>query len=237
MIASDQPTIFGDALVVGVSSGSDGTMKYAGSDLKVVAGNREKFLAKLGIKMADTTLVGITYDTDDFAKYKIVTASEKGLGMTPGSSAEDSDALVTDHPGHALFLMVADCAAVVLYDSEHKVMMLSHVGRHSAEADGARKSAEFMTAHFESNPQELLVWIGPAVGKATYPLRNLGGVSLHEAITEQLQRAGVALGHIETSTVDTAHDANYFSHSEHRKKGDTSRPSGRFAVVAMIRPE
>jgi copper oxidase (laccase) domain-containing protein len=236
MIATDQPTIFGDALVVGVSSSSDETMKFAGSDPKVVVANREQFLAKLGIKLTDTTLVGVTYDTDDFTKYKIVTPADKGLGMTPGTSVGDSDALAVDSPEHALFLLVADCAAVVLYDPEHSVMMLSHVGRHSAEADGARKSAEFMKTHFNGDPSQLLVWIGPAVGKATYPLHNLGGVSLHEAITEQLERAGVVTDHIEASTVDTAHDANYFSHSEHTKKGDTSYPAGRFAVVAMIRP-
>ena len=235
MITPHQPTIFGDTIVAALSSKSDGNLKFGLEDDKKTLASRKRFLQKVGIDIHHTSLVGITYDTDDFAKYRIVTLEDKERGMLEGDSEEYVDALVATEPGHALFLPIADCAGVILYDPTRGVLMVSHLGRHSVEQNGAIKSVEYMVANCGVSAKDVLVWVSPSVGKATYPLAAFDGRALQDVIVEQLGRAGIAAKHIELSDVDTAHDDNYFSHSEFLK--GNRDVSGRFAIVAMMREQ
>lgn len=231
MIAADQPTIFGSEVIAAVSSVQDGNLKFDvhETDTQVIE-NRRKFLEKAGLDIAHTTLVSLTYKTDNFAKYRMVEDDDKRDGMTKNSE-NYADALFTIHADHALFLPIADCVGVILHDSKQKLLMVSHVGRHSAEIEGALKSVQFMEAH-GGRAANINVWLSPAVGKATYPLHAYEGKSLHEVITQQLQKAGVRNENIEVSNVDTASDENYYSHSQFLK-GAEAKP-GRFAIVAMM---
>jgi copper oxidase (laccase) domain-containing protein len=235
MIKKDQPTIFGSNIIVAVSSIDDGNMKFDSDSSNNVIGNRRTFLKSVGIDVAHTTLVKVTYDTDDFAKYHIVTHRDKNIGMESNDASEFADALVVDRPNHALFLPLADCVGAVLYDPASRVLMVSHLGRHSVEIDGGRQSVEYLAGKFATKPHDLRVWLSPAVGNATYPLTKIDGKSLHGAIVGQLIGAGVIPNNIEVSNVDTALDGNYFSHSQYLK--DKSQPSGRFAIVAMMRAQ
>jgi copper oxidase (laccase) domain-containing protein len=230
MITHDQPTIFSDDVIAALSSKEDGNIRFGFDDDDSVQTNRRRFLEKVGINLEHTTLVRVTYDTDDFTKYRIATADEKAMGMAAPHAAYHADALVVTDPDHALFLPLADCAGVILYDPEHKVLMVSHLGRHSVEQYGAKKSVEYLKSAFATDPSELKVWISPSVGKATYPLHAFEGRGLQEVIIEQLHEAGVNM--IEASRVDTAHDDHYYSHSEFLK--DSKADNGRFAVVAMM---
>jgi len=231
MISSDQPTIFDSAVTAAISSKSDGNMKFGiGSDAQV-ENNRRSFLQAAGLDISRTTLVSITYDTDNFAKYRIATEDEKQAGMTSGTTALHADALVTTRPNHALFLPLADCIGVILYDPEHGVLMVSHIGRHSAEIDGARRSVKYLKDTFSTDPAALKIWLSPGVGKATYPLHRFGGRGLHEVIIGQLEMSGVLQQNIEKSGIDTAASENYYSHSEYLKGNDDY---GRFAIVAEM---
>lgn len=231
MIHYHQPTIFGPAVVAALSSREDGNMKFGLGDDEQTAKNRETFLHAVGIDPRQTTLVGITYATDDFAKYRTIGAKDKGIGVLQLSDAEPADALVVAQPGHALFLPLADCIGAILYDPDHQVLMVSHLGRHSVEVQGTAKSIEYLKEHFQTDPARLKVWLSPGVGKESYPLHNLGGKSLREAITEQLRLSGVRDEHIEGEDIDTATTGDYFSHSQFLK--GNGEP-GRFAIVAMM---
>lgn len=233
MIAADQPTIFESAVTAAISSKDDGNMKFdTGNSDEEVENSRRTFLQSAGLDITRTTLVNITYDTDNFAKYRIVTESEKSVGMVEKTEAVHADALVTDRPGHALFLPLADCVGAIIYDDEHRVLMVSHIGRHSAEIDGARRSVKFLKDTYGSDPRKLKVWLSPGVGKATYPLHRFGGKGLQEVIVTQLVTSGVLEGNIEASNIDTATSEDYFSHSEYLKGNDDQ---GRFAIVAEMR--
>lgn len=231
MIVKDQPTIFGSDAIAAVSSAQDGNLKFGvHEDDVTVIENRRAFLEKAGIDIAHTTLVALTYTTDNFAKYRLIAEDDKADGMTK-STEKYADGLLTTYAGHALFLPIADCVGAILFDPEQKILMVSHIGRHSAEIEGALKSVQFMEKH-GAKAEDIKVWLSPAVGKASYPLHAFGGKSLHEIIKEHLLRAGVKANHIEISEVDTAVDENYFSHSQFLK-GNEAVP-GRFAVVAMM---
>ncbi|QQG51136.1 MAG: polyphenol oxidase family protein [Candidatus Saccharibacteria bacterium] len=235
MIASDQPTIFGKEIIAAVSSVSDGNMKF-GIENDDVLKNRQVFLENLGIDLKNTTLVTIDYSpAANYTQYRTLNDSEKAGGMFAPDSETIADALVVTKPGHALFLPLADCVGVILHDAVKGVLMVSHVGRHSAEVDGAKKSVHYLMDSFASRPADIRAWLSPAVGKASYPVHALGDKGLHEIIVEQLLGAGLRQENIEVSAVDTARDKNYFSHSEYLAGNRDSK--GRFAVVAMMMGE
>lgn len=235
MIASDQPTILGDKVLAVLSSRRDGNLKFGMGDDARALENRKRFLDTIGVDINHTSLVGITYDTDDFTKYRIATVDDKGVGMSKKDMTKYVDALVVREPGHALFLPLADCAGVILYDPKTNVLMLSHLGRHSVEQGGAATSVEYLKETCDVDPSNLLAWISPSVGKATYPLNAFDGKSIQEVIVSQLEEAGVEPKNIEASSVDTAHDEQYYSHSQYLKGNQDE--AGRFAVVAMMREQ
>lgn len=233
MISRDQPSVFGSSVIAAVSSRGDGNMSFNFGEQAETLAHRTAFLTTVGIPIEHATLVQVTYaDSNDFARYKIITDDYKAEGMIKPVSDTVADALVVTKPGHGLFLPLADCAGLILHDPIKNILMVSHVGRHSAEIDGAKRSVEYLKTELGCNPADLKVWISPAVGKATYPLRARDGKSLHEVIDEQLLAAGMPSENIEFSTIDTAKSDDYFSHSEFLAgKRDSD---GRFAIVAMM---
>jgi hypothetical protein len=233
MIAAHQPISFPPWAKVAVSAVDDGNMKHAdGFDTDSVTTHRRSFLASQGMDFDATSLVRLSYDRDDYCRYGRATGQLKGQSMLPDDNTPVFDALATDEPNHALFLPVADCCALALVDVKERKIMLSHIGRHSAEQDGAKKSVRYMVDELGSDPANILVWLGPAAGKTNFPIFALDNMGLHEAIVRQLRDAGVSDEQIEISSVDTTTDERYFSHSEFLKGNRIE--NGRFAVAMMI---
>jgi copper oxidase (laccase) domain-containing protein len=236
MIANDQPTIFDGDITVALSAVDDGNMSFKYDEAHTTLDDRKRFLEKVGIEINDTTLVQITFEgVTDFARYVTLTDDQKGKGMLDSNTDLVSDALVATKPGHAIFLAVGDCSPTVIYDPKRRVLMVSHLGRQSTEIYGARKSVEYLQREFGTDPLDLKIWVGPAVGKESYPLHNFEGKGIHEATLEQLQEAGVPRANIEVSSVDTATSPDYFSHSAFLK--GTKPVEGRFVVVAVMREQ
>lgn len=231
---TSQPTIFGDAVVVGVSSVDDGNMRFAFGDENETRHNRMRFLEQVDIDPTQATLLQVSYeDTTDFTRYHIVEDEHQGEGMLAPVSDLHADALVVTRPDQALFLPLADCIGAVIYDALAHVMMVSHLGRHSIEQDGAYKSIHYLKDEFGSNPADIRIWLSPSVGGESYPLSAFNNQSLQDVACAQFERAGITLEHIEISDIDTAEDENYFSHSEYLAGNQMT--DGRFAIVAMMR--
>lgn len=232
MIVEHQPTSLPPDLVVGLSSATDGDMKHAvHNDHETVTANRQKFLSRLGISLDQTSLIRIDYNSEDFCRYRSVDPADDGVSMQPGHNTNPADALVTDRLDQALFLPIADCCPLVLADTKGPAFMLSHLGRHNVIQSGGHRSVEFIVDNLDVKPADLRAWLGPAVGKASYPLHGFSGRSLQEVILQQLHSAGLKDSQIEVCDVDVAEDERYYSHSQF-KKGQRSH-DGRFAVVAM----
>lgn len=234
MAHANQPAIFGDSIVAGISSVDDGNMRFAFGDEEETRQNRLRFLQQLDVDPTQATLLQVSYeDTTDFTRYRIVDDVNQGEGMLAPVSDLHADALVVTRPDHAIFLPLADCIGAVIYDAQSKIMMVSHLGRHSVEQDGAYKSIRYLVEEFGSVPTDLKIWLSPSVGSDSYPLRAFHNRSLQDVACEQFERAGVGLEQIETSGIDTAEDDNYFSHSEYLAGNQMT--DGRFAIVAMMR--
>jgi copper oxidase (laccase) domain-containing protein len=233
MIASDQPTIFDKNIIAAVSSTQDGNIGFLRGEYDAALQNRRGFLKKVGIDPHHSTLLRVTYENaEHFARYHIVEDAHKAIGMFDLTYELVADALVTTKPGHALFLPLADCVGAIICDQKQHILMVSHLGRHSTEEQGALRSIQYLQDTFHTRPGDVRVWLSPAVGKAAYPLKNLQNRGLHEVLLEQLLAAHVPRQNIEISFGETATDENYFSHSQFLA-GNKSK-DGRFAIVAMM---
>lgn len=233
MINHDQPTIFGDKIIAAVSSVHNGPMNFRNNDPMEITANRQAFFDEVGIDPLQVTLLQVTYeDTTNFTRYKVAEDYQAGEGALQPYSDTEADALVVTRPEQAIFLPLADCAGAIIYDPINGILMVSHLGRHSTEQFGGKKSIEYLVQEFDSDPRTLLIWLSPAVGKDSYPLQALGGQSLHEAIVRQMVEAGVLESNIEVSHIDTAQSDDYFSHSEY--KAGNQPDDGRFAILAMM---
>lgn len=224
MITADQPTIFPETVVVAVSSVEDGSMKD-GSELMTpeAVRNREQFLKRCGMSPERAAVHFADFSTDDYCVYKEATA-----GLMPGVDGASTQAV-----NQPILLPLADCVGAVLYDPIHHAMMVSHLGRHSTEQQGGVKSVGHMTDCYDSEPEELLVWLGPSPNSADYPLWKFNNRGFTEVLLDQLQQAGIRRSHIEVSSADTATNLHYFSHSQFLKGRQTV--DGRFAIIAELR--
>lgn len=223
-------------LQVAVSKVSDGSMRNRNNPLdEAVIANRTKWLKDNGTDINHATRVQVTYfePENDYCRYREVTRSDAGDGMSSGEN-HPSDALITTEPGVALFLPVADCVATTIYDEENGVLMLTHLGRQSLEQQGGYKSVQHLVDQYGSKSENVKVWLSPTVNKEVYPIHKLNGMGMKEAVYEQLDKAGVNQANIVDANADTATDLNYFSYSEFLK-GNRS-VDGCHAMVAMIKP-
>ncbi len=222
MIAGHQPTIFPAGLTARVSSVADGTMKWGTAPDTEVEAHRQRFLAACDLPR-EVAIPQVLYEGDDYCRYATATV--------PGIIT--ADALATQTPGLPIFLPLADCTGAILYDPVCRVLMVSHLGRHSTEQRGAERSVAYLCARFGSDPADLLVWLSPSPGARTYPLWQFDHRSFTDVLTEQFLAAGVSSAHLEHAHIDTATSFDYFSHSQFLRGRQAI--DGRYAVVAMLR--
>ena len=214
-----------------LSSVADGSLRSSLTpEPEIYDATTSVFLAKHDIAPEETTLLRLSYDTEDFCKYHEVLPEEVGAGFV-SAQQRVADGIVTRQPGAALFLPIADCIGAVLYHPKTHTLMLSHLGRHNLEQQGGKKSVEYLS-EVGVNPGELHVYLSPAASGVQYPLFSFENRSLHDVAKEQLVAAGVGSENIIVDARDTVTDADLFSHSA-ALRGD--KQPGRHAIVCRIR--
>lgn len=217
---------------IATSTIKDGTMKSIHKgDIASVNEHRTSFLRRHDIQPADTTLVRLIYEGNDYKRYASIDNAAKGDGIVRQSTIT-ADALVVTQPGHALFLPIADCIGAVIHDPTKNILMVSHLGRHNLEQNGGAASVQYLAEQFGASPTDLTVWLSPAAGKASYPLFSFDNQSLHDVAKQQLVNAGILATNIEISKIDSAADTNYFSHGQYLK--GNRETDGRFSIVAIL---
>jgi YfiH family protein len=85
-----------------------------------------------------------------------------------GRKFEATDALVTDLAEVPLVILVADCAAVTLYDPIHGAVGIAHAGWRGTAAGIAAKTVEKMMDVFDTDPTDLITGVGPSIGPCCY---------------------------------------------------------------------
>lgn len=235
-------------LVHGFSTKSDGNLSFRFGEEQEVIKNRENFLSKLNIDINSCAALWVQH------KDGIVVAKRglAGKGMEEKEFAVRADGLITSEKGLYLFLLIADCLPIILYDPKEKVVGVVHAGWRNTDKKIAFKAVDKVANEFGCTPRDIYAAIGPAIHKESYKfkeplqkqsadwkpfLRNLSnGVTSVDLIgynKKQMEEAGVLSKNIFVSDIDTAKDPNFFSHyCDSRKFGGDQ---GRFACVVGLK--
>jgi copper oxidase (laccase) domain-containing protein len=244
MITSDQPTFLPDDLMVRISSRSDGTVldRSLGTHVLEVIETRQAFCEANGVSYGDVVYQWIIYGDDQ--TYEHIEQVDEG-STTKYVADVAADALFTSAPGVGLFLPVADCVATVVYDPVQRNLALLHLGRHATLANLLPKTLEVFASK-GSKPHDLVVWMSPSAGRATYKLDYFDRkddpawkpycdikqdgiyIDMQGFNRQRLLDAGVKPENIHMSPINTMMSDDYFSHAA----GDVH---GRQAVLAMMR--
>ncbi|HNO94087.1 MAG TPA: peptidoglycan editing factor PgeF [Anaerolineales bacterium] len=164
---------------------------------------------------------------------------------------QKADILFTDNPEVSLFMRFADCVPLLFHDPKKNVIGISHAGWMGTVKGVAEVSVQAMQERYGSNPQDIVVGIGPSISADHYEVGEDVAVQFREkygkdsehvvqvrdekiyldlwaANALQLQKMGVE--HIQISGLCTAcHLEDWYSHRA--EKGKT----GRFGVLlAMV---
>jgi polyphenol oxidase len=105
------------------------------------------------------------------------------VGVTTTSERPDGDAIVSDAPGLALAVVVADCVPILLADREGRAVAAIHAGWRGTCAGIATAAVEAMSRAFGTRPADLVAAIGPSIGPGDY------------VVGESLVDAFIAAGH------------------------------------------
>lgn len=235
----------------GVSTGPYASLNlggHVGDDPAAVRENRDRLAAALGVER-------VTFmDQQHGATVAVVTADRVGRGASGVADAvaafPATDALVTDVPGAALAVLVADCVPVVLVDPEHRAVGVAHCGRAGTVRGLLPATVTAMAQAYGTRPADLRVGLGPCIGPDSYeigereaaPVRGAfpgldllrptrpghALLDLRTALRRQLADAGVADAHVEVMPEDTLRTSGTFFSDR------GARPCGRFAAVVRL---
>jgi YfiH family protein len=221
-----------------------------GDDLAAVRQNRARVAAAVG---AGRLTIAAQQHTNRVAVVDRRTAGQGHDGVAGSRSAfPATDGLITDLPGVALAVVVADCAPVVLFDPVQRAIGVAHCGRAGTVSGMLPNTVEAMAGAFGSAPGDLLVGIGPAIRAESYEVSDLEAAEVTAAfgpdaaglltptrpghylldlvggLRIQLRAAGVKDANVHDTGIDTRTNAGeFFSHR-------VTRPTGRFAAVALL---
>jgi YfiH family protein len=167
-----------------------------------------------------------------------------------GKELIKADVLISNDPGVTLFMRFADCVPIFFYDPKHRAIGLVHSGWLGTVRGAQVAAVQSMAEIFGTQPEDLYVGIGPAIGPDHYPIgsevvervRETFGSSagnhlkihdgevylnLWSANRDLLERAGVK--YIEVAELCTAcHLEDWYSH---RGEG---RITGRFGAMIAL---
>lgn len=152
----------------------------------------------------------------------------------------EGDALISDQPGILLSIRTADCLPILMADPKHMAVAAIHAGWRGMAQEIAPKTVQAMAKRFGTNPQDLVVAIGPGIGVCCFevgsevatqfaqffPERpNLSGrarVDLVETAQRQLGRNGVSPRQVAVAELCTMCRSDLF-HSYRRDRDQAGR--------------
>lgn len=207
--------------------------------------NRQRLLQAMGLE--HTPLYTVRQVHGSAVCVIDATAQEHGL------SGVAADALITNLPGIALGVLVADCLPIVLYTRDTPVIGLVHAGRMGTYHRVVQQTLTALAQHCATSPTDLYAILGPSIGPCCYTL-DIHAVSpfqkhfptwerfflprthdrwtmdLIAANTLQLRAAGVPSSHIASASLCTVcHHHDLYSH---RAEG---QEAGRgMAIIACL---
>lgn len=99
---------------------------------------------------------------------EIIDNLSQGVKREIGRSIPDTDGLITDRDGIALVTRFADCTPVILYDPIKKVHGNIHSGWKGTLEEISKNGIAIMRDNYGSNVEDILVIIGPTIGRKDF---------------------------------------------------------------------
>jgi len=132
--------------------------RLSGDDLDDVETNRSRLIAYAGVPVAWLKQVHGAGVVDAVAALDAARAGE----------LLSADASVTDRPGVACTVMVADCMPVLLCDGAGRAVGAAHAGWRGLAAGVIEKTAQRVAALAGCATQDLQAYLGPAIGPSAF---------------------------------------------------------------------
>lgn len=167
------------------------------------------------------------------------------------TALNDNDGMITNEKGACMIVIGGDCVPILFFDPKKKVVGVAHSGWRGTAKRIAENTVKNMKEHYDSNPADILIGIGPSISQEYYevddtvvkafansyksysvlfkPSVNKGKylLDLWKANEMQLIEAGVLPKNIEVARICTYKNNNEFFSARH---GD----SGRFGCGIML---
>jgi YfiH family protein len=181
-------------------------------------------------------------------------------GAVPDDAANvrpDGDAVVSNQPGLALAVMVADCNPILVVDPKRGAAAAIHAGWRGTCARVGPAAIDTMRREFGSDPSDLIAAIGPSVGPDDYEVgeslidafaaaghsnadidrwfirsKPKPHLDLWKANRDQLAAAGLRADHIYICGLSTVSHPDVFD--SYRIAGEKA---GRMAGIIVVPPE
>ncbi len=176
----------------GVSTGifSSLNLSYTrGDDHYAVDENFRRTAMSLHASVEDFVLTDQTHTTH----IRLVTARDRGKGITEKRDYQDIDGLITDEPGIVLAAFFADCVPLFFVDPAHHAIGLSHSGWRGTVSRMGRETVRAMQEAYGSRPEDLVCAIGPSVCQSCYEISEDVAACFQEEFpaSEEILRATV----------------------------------------------
>lgn len=145
----------------GVSEGAYSTMNLSftrGDDEESVRENFRRFSESIGVSVDSLVL------SDQIHETKVIPVTVANTDHP----LQGVDGLMTDKPGVTLTTFYADCVPLFFLDPKNKVIALSHAGWRGTVKGMASVTVEAMMTHYECDPNDILVGIGPSIQQCCY---------------------------------------------------------------------
>lgn len=133
---------------------------HTGDDPEAVAANRKLVIKKMGMN----PLIFLHQVHDD--KIQVLKKDNNDLHdvFEPAKEVYTADGIITDIPGVALVIQVADCQGVMLYDPVKKVIANIHSGWRGSIKNIVGKCVTKMQEIFSCDPVDIIAGVSPSLG-------------------------------------------------------------------------
>ncbi len=155
-----------------------------------------------------------------------------------------ADAIISNEPGVALMIKVADCQSIFMFDPVKNVVANVHCGWRGNVNGIIARTVEVMRESFGSDPADIITGVSPSLGPCCgefkdykkllpssfekYKIEN-NHFNFWEISRNQLMKSGIPGGNIEIGEICTV--CNYKDFFSYRKEKIT----GRCAAVIMLK--
>lgn len=159
----------------------------------------------------------------------------------------ESDAIISDIPGVLYNVSIADCQAILIYDSVNQAVAAVHSGWKGTSLNIVTKTIETMKNIYNTNTKDLLVYLSPSANVKNYEV----GIEFidifpettikvedkyyydnKKEIIKQLLDSGVLKNNIESNDDCTISNNRY--HSFRRDKNKSGRMSAFIGISGLL---